>query len=200
MAIKHQSVLKQIKNQKQAVKDVLSRFGAKIDSDMKLLAHIYFEHSIKYWKLNPNNISIMLFMSHFANKVFGNPSTTVRARREVEKEHPEFNFTKKAPIGEFKVEDRVKNQLFNCSQCRDSDLKLIMSLWLDDCRYASLDPNKHRAVEFLKLMNQNNVTNPISIIRARRKITKEFPLLKGSTDKQRKEEAKDVRNHYGKNK
>lgn len=194
METKGQTVLQRIKNHKGTVRHILTRYRSRIKSDMKLLAYIFFDHGIKNPKTNPNKISIMTFLSYFANKHFGNPATIIRAKRDVVREHPELNFTEQAQ-GNFKVIERVKAQLEKCPPCRNSDLKLIMSIWLSDAKFNNLDVDHDVAYKFLILMANNNVTNPVSIVRERAKLQKKFPELQGNTKSARVEEEKEVRNH-----
>ena len=91
------------------------------------------------------------------------------------------------------VKDRVKALLVKHPHLRDSDNKLIATIWKLDLiliKHKMLDIT---AMEFLKLYADNQLTNAESIRRVRQKIQEENPELRGTVNEARQKEGEQVR-------
>jgi hypothetical protein len=88
------------------------------------------------------------------------------------------------------VKDRVKALLEKHPHLRDSDNKLIATIWKYDlmglCENLS-------AMDFLKLYAEGELTNSESIRRVRQKIQEENPDLRGTVNEARQKEGEAVR-------
>jgi hypothetical protein len=91
------------------------------------------------------------------------------------------------------VKDRVKSLLEKYPHLRDSDNKLIATIW----KYDLLNMNTHSEEitggQFLFLYAQNQLSNAETIRRVRQKIQEENHELRGSVEGLRKEEAEQVK-------
>ncbi len=91
------------------------------------------------------------------------------------------------------VKDRVKALLVKHPHLRDSDNKLIATIWKQDLYNLGLNPNDILAITFLNLYSQQNLTNSESIRRVRQKIQEENPELRGTVNEARQKEGETVR-------
>ncbi len=91
------------------------------------------------------------------------------------------------------VKDRVKALLVKSPHLRDSDNRLIATMWYFDLLNKKLDSNLITANEFLDLYANERLTNSETIRRVRQKIQEENPELKGTVNEARQKEAEDVR-------
>lgn len=84
------------------------------------------------------------------------------------------------------IADRVKKLLIDKPHLRDSDNKLIASVW-----YLELNKTKKvedmTGMEVLKELAHGNLSSSESIRRSRQKLQEELPELRGKTYKHRKE-------------
>jgi hypothetical protein len=91
------------------------------------------------------------------------------------------------------VKDRVKALLVKHPHLRDSDNKLIATIWKLDLiliKHRMLDIS---AMEFLKLYADNQLTNAETIRRVRQKLQEENPDLRGTVNEARQKEGEEVR-------
>jgi hypothetical protein len=91
------------------------------------------------------------------------------------------------------VKDRVKALLVKHPHLRDSDNKLIATIWKQDLYNLNLNPNDILAITFLNLYSQQNLTNSESIRRVRQKIQEENPELRGTVNEARQKEGEAIR-------
>ena len=91
------------------------------------------------------------------------------------------------------IKDRVKALLVNHKHLRDSDNKLIATIWKQDLFNLDLNPKFELAFTFLALYADGKLTNSETIRRVRQKIQEENPELRGTVDDLRKEQGEEVR-------
>jgi hypothetical protein len=75
---------------------------------------------------------------------------------------------------------------------RDSDEKLIATIWKLELVKNKIDPKKITAFNFLQLFADGKLTNPESIRRSRAKIQENIPELRGVNYKDRQGKSYDV--------
>ena len=75
---------------------------------------------------------------------------------------------------------------------RDSDEKLIATIWKLELVKNKVDPKKITAFNFLQLFADGKLTNPESIRRSRAKIQENIPELRGSNYKERQGNSPDI--------
>ena len=88
------------------------------------------------------------------------------------------------------IKDRVKALLVKHPHLRDSDNRLIATVWKFDLM--GLCENL-TAMDFLKLYSEGELTNSESIRRVRQKIQEENPDLRGTVNEARQKEGEEVR-------
>lgn len=91
------------------------------------------------------------------------------------------------------VKDRVKSLLEKYPHLRNSDNRLIATVWKQDLLNKGLDINRLTANAFLMEYSLSLLTNAETIRRIRQKIQEENHELRGSVDGLRKEQAEEVR-------
>lgn len=94
-----------------------------------------------------------------------------------------------------KIKDRVRLLLESRKDARDSDNLLISLFWYYEQQEGI---ESMSAVGFLTLLSKGKLTSSESIRRMRQKLQEEFPSLRGSSYKERKEEEKTVRENINK--
>jgi hypothetical protein len=91
------------------------------------------------------------------------------------------------------VKDRVKALLVAHPHLRDSDNKLIATMWKYDLLNMGHKPDGLPARQFLSLYAQEQLTNAETIRRVRQKIQEENPDLRGTVNEARQKEGEEVR-------
>jgi len=91
------------------------------------------------------------------------------------------------------VKDRVKALLEKHPHLRDSDNKLIATIWQQDLLNKYFNPNEINANTFLRLYSNNELTNAETIRRVRQKLQEENPELRGTVNEARQKEGEAVR-------
>ena len=91
------------------------------------------------------------------------------------------------------VKDRVKALLEKHPHLRDSDNKLIATIWKYELCNNGMDPNILITSNFLHLYADGKLTNSESIRRVRQKIQEENPDLRGTVNEARQKEGESVR-------
>ncbi len=91
------------------------------------------------------------------------------------------------------IKDRVKALLVKHPHLRDSDNKLIATIWKFDLYNLDLIVDEVTAIEFLKFYSQQRLTNAETIRRVRQKIQEENPELRGTVNDKRQEQGEQVR-------
>ena len=91
------------------------------------------------------------------------------------------------------VKDRVKALLEKHPHLRDSDNRLIATIWNNDVRKISLRSSEISALYFLDLYSHGKITNAETIRRVRQKIQEENPELRGTVNEARQKEGEEVR-------
>ena len=91
------------------------------------------------------------------------------------------------------VKDRVKALLVKHPHLRDSDNKLIATMWKYDLIAGNRDIHFTCANEFLTLYADGKLTNSETIRRVRQKIQEENPDLRGTVNEARQKEGEEVR-------
>ena len=79
------------------------------------------------------------------------------------------------------------------SHLRDSDEKLIATIWRQELLNKGFDLNNISAMEFLKMFADGKLTNYESVGRCRRKIQQENADLRGETYKDRQEKTTEIK-------
>jgi len=92
-----------------------------------------------------------------------------------------------------KTKDRVKGLLTLHPHLRDSDNKLIATVWKYDLLNGGMKPMEITAQAFLTLYADDVLTNAETIRRVRQKIQEECPELRGEVYGLRKNQAEEVR-------
>ena len=85
-----------------------------------------------------------------------------------------------------KTKETIKKLLINTPKLRDSDNKLIATMWFNEIKAKELDPYTISAYTFLKFYADSAVTNAETIRRVRAKLQEEYPELRGEAYKIRK--------------
>ena len=91
------------------------------------------------------------------------------------------------------VKDRVKALLVKHPHLRDSDNKLIATIWKIDLFDKTINPKGMTAYDFLRLYSEGRLTNAETIRRVRQKIQEENPDLRGTVNEARQEQGEQVR-------
>ena len=91
------------------------------------------------------------------------------------------------------VKDRVKALLEKHPHLRDSDNKLIATIWKYDLLQQCLPIENITAYNFLELYSKEKLTNAETIRRVRQKIQEENPDLRGTVNELRQKEGEEVR-------
>jgi len=91
------------------------------------------------------------------------------------------------------VKDRVKALLVRHPHLRNSDNKLIATIWQSDLIKMGLVSMDITAYEFLKLYSFEELSNAETIRRVRQKIQEENPELRGTVNEARQKEGEAVR-------
>ncbi len=92
-----------------------------------------------------------------------------------------------------KIKDRVKALLVKHPHLRNSDNKLIATMWKLDLMRDGWHPLIVTANEFLILYSEGRLTNAETIRRVRQKIQEENPELRGTVNEARQKEGEQVR-------
>ena len=91
------------------------------------------------------------------------------------------------------VKDRVNSLLIMYPHLRDSDNRLIATIWKFDMMNMGLKTGIITAHEFLDLYANERLTNAETIRRVRQKIQEETPELRGSAYILKQKQGEDVR-------
>lgn len=91
------------------------------------------------------------------------------------------------------VKDRVKALLEKHPHLRDSDNKLIATVWKFDLLNLNWDVKNMSANTFLMLYSESKLTNAETIRRVRQKLQEENPDLRGTVNEARQKEGETVR-------
>jgi hypothetical protein len=83
------------------------------------------------------------------------------------------------------TKDRVKLLLEHNEHLRDSDDKLVASIWLIDINKLRYNAKDLNSFDFMKLYSEGKLTSADSITRCRRKLQEEHVHLRGETYKER---------------
>ena len=92
-----------------------------------------------------------------------------------------------------KIKDRVKALLVKHPHLRDSDNRLIATIWKYDLTKMNMSVWGITAINFLELYSKNKLTNAETIRRVRQKLQEENPELRGTVNEARQEQAEEVR-------
>ena len=92
-----------------------------------------------------------------------------------------------------KIKDRVKVLLINHEHLRNSDNRLIATVWKQDLLNKGLNLALTSAYDFLNLYSVEAFTNAETIRRVRQKIQEENPDLRGTVHEARQKEGEAVR-------
>jgi hypothetical protein len=92
-----------------------------------------------------------------------------------------------------KIKDRVKALLVKHPHLRDSDNRLIATVWRFELEKHKIDPQVLTALEFLYFYAQEQLTNSETIRRVRQKLQEENPELRGTVNEARQKEGEEVR-------
>lgn len=96
------------------------------------------------------------------------------------------------------TKDRVKQLLERNAHLRDSDDKLVSSIWLLDINNLGYKALQLNSFEFLKLYSEGKITPADSITRCRRKLQEEHEHLRGETYTERQAKQSKVINDLNK--
>ena len=91
------------------------------------------------------------------------------------------------------VKDRVKALLEKHPHLRDSDNKLIATIWKQDLLNMRINPHNIDGIAFLMLYSESQLTNAETIRRVRQKLQEENPDLRGTVNEARQKEGEEVR-------
>ncbi len=91
------------------------------------------------------------------------------------------------------IKDRVVALLGKHPHLRDSDNKLIATIWKFELLHKKLEPTSLSALDFLELYANGELTNSESIRRVRQKIQEEVPELRGLVYLERQDQGEEVR-------
>lgn len=94
------------------------------------------------------------------------------------------------------LKEKVYKLLLNNGNLRNSDQKLIATIWFSECK----NLNVMTAFDFLQKFSKGEFTNPESIRRTRQKVQEEIPALRGTNYKKRQENQTNIKKqlNYGK--
>ena len=98
-----------------------------------------------------------------------------------------------------KVSTRIKDLLIQKPHLRDSDKKLLATVWWHDCTSKGYNPNELTTRKFLHLLADGQLTTPESVRRSRAKLQEENEDLRGEKYYKRKKLAKEVQTELGYN-
>jgi len=91
------------------------------------------------------------------------------------------------------IKDRVMQLLEQHPHLRNSDNKLIATIWKQDILNLGFTSKGITANDFLKMYATDQVSNAETIRRVRQKIQEENPQLRGTVNDLRQEQAEEVR-------
>jgi len=91
------------------------------------------------------------------------------------------------------VKDRVKALLVKHPHLRDSDNKLIATIWKYDLLKIGIDSKTEPIYMFLIYYSEKELTNAETIRRVRQKLQEENPDLRGTVNEARQKEGEEVR-------
>ena len=91
------------------------------------------------------------------------------------------------------VKDRVKALLVKHPHLRDSDNKLIATIWKFDFLNMGLNPHDINGIDVLTSYANSELTNTETIRRVRQKLQEENPDLRGTVNEARQEQGEQVR-------
>lgn len=94
--------------------------------------------------------------------------------------------------------DRIEKWLIEAPHLRDSDNKLISTIWWQDIKGTN-NIDQMSAMDFLTAFSNGDLTNPESIRRCRQKLQQENKELRGRLWKERHEKQDEVRDQLGYN-
>ncbi len=92
-----------------------------------------------------------------------------------------------------KIKDRITFYLKEYPHLRDSDEKLIASVWKDELIKQGFKTTQMSAYDFLKMYSDGKLTSSESIGRCRRKIQETTPELRGALYVERKNNEESVK-------
>ena len=92
-----------------------------------------------------------------------------------------------------KIKDRVKALLVSIPHLRDSDNRLIATIWKHDLFNQGSPSLTITAYDFLKFYSEGKLTNAETIRRVRQKLQEENPELRGTVNEARQKEGEEVR-------
>jgi hypothetical protein len=91
--------------------------------------------------------------------------------------------------------DQVKEYLSSYPEYRDNDEKLCGRFWFDQIRRMGYNTKKANINDFLVFYGNGLLASADVITRARRKVQKRYPELRGKTWNERHGQAEDVRQY-----
>jgi hypothetical protein len=91
------------------------------------------------------------------------------------------------------VKDRVKALLVRYPHLRNSDNKLIATIWKFDLISTKMHPDNMSGTDLLLYYADEKLTNAETIRRVRQKIQEENPDLRGTVNEARQKEGEEVR-------
>lgn len=91
-----------------------------------------------------------------------------------------------------KVEEKVKKILTEVKLSRDNDKILLSCIWNIECG-GSIRTKDITAWDFLTMLSQDKLSNPVSIWRSRQKLQELYPDLRGKKYESRQKHASDVK-------
>lgn len=90
--------------------------------------------------------------------------------------------------------EKVKTLLMSYPHLRDSDKKLVSTVWaMDIAVELKTKVDSVTALQLLEALAEGKLSNHDSITRARRKVQQDNPDLRGTKYEERKKEAKDTK-------
>lgn len=88
----------------------------------------------------------------------------------------------------------VGDLLSKSMECRDSDCRLVASIWAKEKEKISIEiPERFRDDKTLYLLATGRLSSPESIRRIRQKLQEKNPMLRGKKWRQRQKHAKTIR-------
>jgi len=87
---------------------------------------------------------------------------------------------------------KVKAMLEADPKYRDSDEFLVTKFWRDEMVAMGIDIRIQVTIDFYLMYRQKKFTTESSILRARRKVSEHYPLLRGLSYKPKKKKVKEV--------
>ena len=95
------------------------------------------------------------------------------------------------------IQERIKQRLEITPHLRNSDSKLICTLWWHDLLALGHEPLKLSALQFMEMLAENKLTNSESIRRGRQKVQEENPHLRGSSYSLRQKNQETIQTQLG---